>query len=156
MAISVKKSGDIRVCLDPQILNPLPIMDDILPELSQAEVFSKFDLRNRYWHCVLDEESSYLTTFQTPWGRYRWLILPFGLAVSSEIFQKRLFVALEGLEGVVCVADDILVYGVGGDEQQAIEDHDKKLQSLLVRCSAQGLRLNNEKTELRKDEISFV
>ena len=63
MAISEKKSGDIRVCIDPQILNlalkrelhPLPIMDDILPELSNAKVFSKFDMRNGYWHCVLDE-----------------------------------------------------------------------------------------------------
>ena len=47
-------------------LHPLPIMDDILPEPSNAKVFSKFDLRNGYWHRVLDE-SSYLTTFQTPW-----------------------------------------------------------------------------------------
>ena len=45
---------------------------------------------------------------------------------------------------------------MGDDEQQAIEDHDKKLQRLLVRCSEQELRQNNEKTELRKDEISFL
>ena len=164
MAISETKSGDIRVCIDPQILNlalkrelhPLPIMDDILPELSNAKVFSKFDLRNGYWHCVLDEESSYLTTFQTPWGRYRWLRLPFGLAVSSEIFQKRLIVALEGLDGVVCVADDILVYGVGDNEQQATLDHDEKLRKLMTRCSERGIRLNNEKTEMRKNEIRFL
>ena len=145
----------------PQILNlalkrelhPLPIMDDILPELSNAKVFSKFDLTNGYWRCILDEESSYLTTFQTPWGRYRWLRLPFGLAVSSEIFQKRLIVALEGLDGVVCVADDILVYGVGDNEQQATQDHDEKLRKLMTRCSEQGIRLNNEKTEMRKNEI---
>ena len=164
MAIGEKKPGDIRICIDPQILNlalkrelhPLPIMDDILPELSNAKVFSKFDLRNGYWHCVLDEESSYLTTFQTPWGRYRWLRLPFGLAVSSEIFQKRLIVALEGLDGVVCVADDILVYGVGDNEQQATLDHDEKLRKLMTRCSERGIRLNNEKTEMRKNEIRFL
>ena len=131
-------------------------MDNILPELSNAKVFSKFDLRNGYWHCILDEESSYLTTFQTLWGRYRWLRLPFGLAVSSEIFQKRLIVALEGLDGVVCVADDILVYGVGDNEQQATQDHDEKLRKLMTRCSEQGIRLNNEKTEMRKNEIRFL
>ena len=66
MAISVKKSGDISVSIDPQILNtalkrevhPLPAMDDILPELSIVKMFSKFDPRNGYWHCTLDEELS--------------------------------------------------------------------------------------------------
>ena len=103
-------------------------MDDIFPELSNAKVFSKFDLLNGYWHCVLDEESGYFTTFQTPMGRCRWLILPFGLAVSSGIFQKRLIVAVEGLDEVVCVTDDILVYGVGDNEQHATQDHGEKLR----------------------------
>ena len=126
---------------------------DILPwpELSNAKVFFKFDPRNGYWHWVLDEESSYPITLQTTWGRYRWLRLPFGLAVSSEIFQKRLILALEGTgpEGqdrVVCVADDILVYGVGDNEQR----------KLMTRCSERGVRLNNERTEMRKNEIQFL
>ena len=76
MVVGSKKSGDIRICIDPQALNkdlkremhPLPVIDDVLPSLSKARVFSKFDLKNGYWHCVLDEPSSYLTTFQTPLG----------------------------------------------------------------------------------------
>ena len=115
-------------------MHPLPIIEDILPELSEAKIFSKFDLRNGYWHCNLDEESSNLTTFQTPFGRYKWKRLPFGLAVSSEIFQKKLIAALDGIEGVICVADDILLYGVGEDEEKAKEDHNKKLEILMERC----------------------
>ena len=61
--------------------------------------------------------------------------------------------APEGLDGVVCVADDILVYGVGDNDQQATQDHDEKLRKLMTRCSEQGIRLNNEKTEMRKNEI---
>ena len=76
MVVASKKSGDIRLCIDPQQLNkalkrelhPLPVMDDVLPELSRAKVFSRFDLRNGYWQCILDEESSKLTTFQIPFG----------------------------------------------------------------------------------------
>ena len=64
--------------------------------------------------------------------------------------------ALEGLDGVVCVADDILVYGVGDNEQQATLDHDEKLRKLMTRCSERGIRLNNEKTEMRKNEIRFL
>ena len=67
-----------------------------------------------------------MTTFVTPFGRYKWLRLPFGLNVSSEIFQKRLNMALEGLEGVMCVADDIIVYGTGDDIPDATEDHDRQ------------------------------
>ena len=164
MVTSLKKNGDIRVCIDPQALNkvlkremhPLPIIEDILPELSKAKIFSKFDLRNGYWHCSLDEESSNLTTFQTPFGQYKWKRLPFGLAVSSEIFQKKLIAALDGIEGVVCVADDILLYGVGEDEEKAKEDHNKKLEVLMERCKQHGIRLNKAKTELMKKEIIFL
>ena len=91
----------------------LPVIDDILPELSKARVFSTVDLKSGYWHCILDLESSALTTFVTPYGRYRWRRLPFGLSASSEIFQKHLHQALENLDGVLFIADDIRVYGVG-------------------------------------------
>ena len=84
-----------------------------------------------FWHCVLGDESSFLTTFSNPQGRYRWLRLPFGLSVSSEIFEKRVNQALEGLHGVLDITDDILIYGVGRDEKEANVDHDKKLRALL-------------------------
>ncbi|XP_040356411.1 uncharacterized protein K02A2.6-like [Ixodes scapularis] len=164
MVVATKKNGDMRICIDPQALNealererhPLPILDDILPEVAKAKIFSKLDLRDGYWQCILDEESSLLTTFQTPMGRYRWLRLPFGLAVSSEIFQKRLQSALDGLSGVLCVADDILVYGIGETDAEARSDHDKKLENLLQRCQKIGVRLNRDKTELHRTSTTFL
>ena len=73
LAVATKKSGALRVCIDPRPLNKalkretyqIPILDEILPELSQAKVFSTVDLRLGYWHWVLDHESSLLTTFST-------------------------------------------------------------------------------------------
>ena len=50
-------------------------------------------------------------TFATPYGRYGWLILPFGLSVSGEIYQKRLHQELNGLPGVKFIADDVLIHG---------------------------------------------
>ena len=105
ISVQTKKNGRLRICIDPRPLNevlqretyPLPTIEDLLPELANARVFSKVDLSNGYWHCELDEASSLLTTFVTPYGRYRWLRLPFDL---------------EGLKGVVCVADDILIFGI--------------------------------------------
>ena len=162
--VATKKSGDLRICLDPAPLNQalrrehyqIPVLDDILPELSKARVFSKLDLKNGYWHCELDYESSLLTTFQTPKGRYRWKRLPFGLSVSSEIFQKRLSQALAGLPGVYCIHDDIFVCGFGDTDEIAFRDHDMNLERLLQRCVEKDIKLNLPKTELRKPQILFM
>ena len=57
-----------------------------------------------------------MNAFITPFGRYKWLGLPFAFNVSSEIFQKRLCQALEGLPGVLCIADDIIIHGKDDQE----------------------------------------
>ena len=107
IVVAMKKSGALRVCIDPKPLNEalkreryqIPVVDDLLPDLSEARVFSKVDLASAFWHLELDEESSKLTTFATPNGRFQWLRLPFGLNVSSEIFQK----LLEGKILMFCI-----------------------------------------------------
>ena len=78
--------------------------------------------------------------------RFRWLRLPFGLSVSSEIFQKRLHQTIDGISGVICVADDIVVFGCGCDEDTATKDHDVKLVAMLERCWSSGIALNKKKT----------
>ena len=90
-----KPSKGVRICIDPTPLNrvikrnhyPLPTIDDLTPALSQAKVFSVCDVKSGYWHVELDEESSLLTTFSTPWGRYRWCRMPFGLRCASEVSE---------------------------------------------------------------------
>ena len=101
-AVVHKPRGTLRICIDPQPLNAalkrehykLPVFDDVLPKPKDAKFFSKLDVREAYWHIRLDEESSKPTTMITPFGRYRWKRLPFGLKVSSEIFQRKLDEAL--------------------------------------------------------------
>ena len=128
----------------------LPVLDDVLPKLSDARVFSICDPKQGYHHVELDEESSYLPTFATPFGRYRWLRLPFGLKVSSKIFQKRFCMALEGLEGVQYVADDVIVTGKDHN------DHNRHLRNLLSRCEEHGIRLNPNKCQFNVPEIKFL
>ena len=97
MVVVKKPNGTLRICIDPKDLNkvlkrshyPLPTIEDILPDLSRAKVFGTFDVKNGFWHIELDEESSKLTTFNTSFGRYRWLRLPIGLSSAPEEFQRR-------------------------------------------------------------------
>ena len=129
---------------------PLPTIVDLLPELVNARVFSKVDLSNGYWYCELDEASSLLTTFVTPYSRYRWLRLPFGTKVSSEIFQRKLNERFEGLDGVVRVADDILIFGISD------ADHDEDLRNLLLRCREHTIKLNKDKCVFKTAELDFL
>ena len=160
----VKRNGKLRICIDPRPLNKalkrehfqLPTLDDILPDLSKAKIFSSVDLRNGFWHLKLDAKSSRLTTFSTPYGRYRWKVLPFGIAPAPEIFQKHVYNNICDLEGVLNVADDILVYGIGDTEAEAVEDHDRKLRNLFLRCRERGMRLNPDKLKLRQTSMNFL
>ena len=97
-----------------------------------------------------DEDSSFLTTFETPFGKYRWLRMPFGVSPAPEEFQRRIDVALHGLQSVVAVHDYIIVWGKGSTDQEASEDHDNNLRKLLQRCREVNLKLNREKVELKQ------
>lgn len=163
MAIVHKNNGKLRICIDPQPLNvalmrqhyKLPTLEDILPKLSNAKVFSKLDIKEAFWHVRLDEKSSYLTTMITPFGRYRWNRLPFGLKVSSEVFQHRLDETLGNLEGTFCVIDDIIIAGCGNSETEAKKDNEKKLSAVLEKCAEKNIVLNKDKQEVGLTEVRF-
>ena len=160
----VKESGKLRCCIDPKPLNtalkrrhyPLGNIEDVLPDLSNAKVFSVADVKNGFWHVVLEEVSSKLTTFATPWGRYKWNRMPFGISVAPEEFQRRLNNALIGLQGIQTVADDVLMYGTGDTYEEALRDYDDKLEKFLKVCQNKGIKLNREKLKLRLKEVRYM
>ena len=93
--VVVRKSGKIRLCIDPKDLNkaikrphyPLSTIEDILPKLTNAKVFSVLDAQKGFWQIELDESSSFLTTFWTPFGRFRWLRMPFAFHQPLKNFS---------------------------------------------------------------------
>ena len=152
-----KRDGSLRVCIDPKVLNTslkrcphkIPTVEELNPKFSNAKVFSKLDAKSGYWAVHLDESSQLLTTFRTPFGRYCWKRLPFGLTVSQDIFQARMDDILEGLEGVVSIADDICVFG------STEAEHDERLHRLMSRAAEAGLVFNSSKCQIKQSQISF-
>ncbi|XP_062583207.1 uncharacterized protein K02A2.6-like [Saccostrea cucullata] len=150
LVVVEKPNSKLRVCLDPKDLNkailrphyPMKTLEDVLPQLSKATFFTKLDARSGYWTIKLSEASSYLTTFNTPFGRYRYLRLPFGLKSSQDEFQRKIDECYEGLDGVVALVDDILVFG------QTREEHDRNLRQVLTRSKERGVKLNKDKLEV--------
>lgn len=153
-----KKSGDVRICVDLKPLNenvlrevhPMPNVDETLAKLAGAALFSKLDANSGFWQIPLAAESRPLTTFVTPFGRYHFNKLPFGISSAPELFQKRMSRVLEGLEGVVCQVDDVLVFG------KDMAEHDARVIATLERMANAGMTLNSAKCEFRKKQVKFL
>ena len=85
----------LRICLDPTNLNKaitrelyhFRTPDDIAHLLANACILTVCDCKKVYWHQTLDEAFSYLTTFNTEVGRYRFTVMPFGIMVTCDVFQ---------------------------------------------------------------------
>ena len=153
-----KNSGSVRICVDLQMLNesvmrevhPLPSVDETLGQLAGGKVFSKLDANSGFWQIPLTADSRLLTTFLTPFGRYCFNKLPFGISSAPEHFQKQMTKLLEGLEGFVCLIDDILIHG------RSQEEHDSRLRAVLERLEAAGVTLNKEKCSFSKHQVKFL
>ena len=123
-----------------------------------AKLFSIVDniIRSAYCPVLLDNESCLRTTFSTPYGGYRWVRMPSGCNVSLEIFQKKLFKCLDGLAGIHCVADDIMINGRGETEKDALVDYENNLIALMKRWCDGGIRLNPDEMTLSQDHVPFT
>lgn len=154
---ALKPDGSIRLCLDPKDLNEClernsyytKTVNELSSELSGSKYFTVMDAKQGYWHVPLDLESSKLTTFNTPWGKYRFTRLPFGLKVSGDIFQERLDAVLNQLPGVTNIVDDCMV------KAPTCEDHDVSLLTLLHTARLNGIKFNSKKIQFRQDKVHF-
>ena len=159
MVVVEKKNTDkLRICIDPRPLNKaikrehyhLPTIEEITTRLSGAKYFSTLDARSGFWQIPLDEESLYLTTFGTPFGRYRYTRMPFGIHNAQEVFHKRIDELFQDLDGVETDIDDILVWGT------TIEENDERLEKVLQRARQSNLKLNPDKCQIRRTKVLYI
>ena len=154
-----KQSGDVRICVDLTKLNDavrhenyiIPKVESTLGSIaSKGHIYTKLDANSGFHEVVLSEDSARLTTFITPFERYMFRRLPFGISSAPEYFQKRIDCELSGLAGVVCHLDDILVICRNQRE------HDERLRAvldILVKC---GLTLNIDKCAFSQPELPYL
>ncbi|BES91778.1 Reverse transcriptase (RNA-dependent DNA polymerase) [Nesidiocoris tenuis] len=162
--VIVKSPKKFRVCLDPRPLNQallrteyeIPTIESIAPELKDAKIFTVVDTKDGFWNVKLSEESSYLTTFWTPFGRYRWLRLPFGIKVATDEYQRRLHEAFDGLKDIIIVQDDILILGRGVTDEAASANHDEALRKLLDRAREVNIKFNRDKIKLKQKSVKYM
>ena len=158
MVVVPKPGGRVRICVDLTRLNenvrreqhPLPAVEQTLAQLAGARVFSKLDANSGFWQIPLAKESALLTTFITPFGRFCFNRLPFGINSAPEHFQRRMSEILQEMEGTVCLMDDILVHG------KSQEEHDRRLVAVLHRLQEAGITLNEKKCAFSQNQVKFL
>ena len=158
MVVVETPGGALQICLDPKDLNKairrhhfqLPTTEEILDKMSGSKYYTKLDASNAYWQMKIDEESSKLLVFNTPFGRYRFLRMAYGIHSASELCQSGIASIIVGLPGTMNSQDDIIIWGKSKSELKSctIKVLDAVLQS--------GLKLNKSKCQFDKKDINVL
>jgi len=128
----------------------MPTAENIIAKMSNARFFSKVDASSGYWQIKVDEVSSDLLTFLTPFGKYKFLRLPFGIHSASEIFQAEIANIISDVENAANSQDDIIIWG------NTLEEHNETLIKVLSRIKNSGLKLNKSKCIFGVNEVLFI
>ena len=154
-----KADGGIRICADFKVsINqcidvdryPLPTTEELFACLTGGKYFSKLDLTSAYQQLIVEEDSQFLLTVNTHKGLYKYTRLPFGMASAPAIFQSNMDQILNGLPGVICYLDDILITG------SSKEEHNANLEAVLVRLRDHGLHVKLSKCKFLEQSVEYL
>ena len=157
MVTVIKPNGKLRICIDPRDLNkairreyyPMRTIEEISTHMPNAKYFSVLDASSGFWQVKLDHKSAKLCTFNTPFGRYMFKRLPFGISSAQDVLSimSEMF---EDIEGVEVVIDDLLIWGT------TEEEHDARLEKVLQCAQQRNLKLNkDEPDQVEGDQIHW-
>ncbi|GBM63522.1 Uncharacterized protein K02A2.6 [Araneus ventricosus] len=153
-----KPNGKLRICLDPRNLNKaikrehyvIPSVDEIISRLEGKQCFSVLDLKEGFWQVPLDKDSAELCTFNSPFGRYKFNRLPFGICSAPEVFQKKNQKLFGDIKGVEIYFDDLIIAGKNKEE------HYKILVEVLERAKENNIKFNPNKFQFRIEEVKYM
>lgn len=158
LVILEKKSGDLRLCIDPKELNPnlmrdyfmIPTIEQLSSEIGNKQYYCVFDLKDGFYQIKLDEASSKLCSFSTPFGIYKFLRAPFGLSVLPEHFQKLTQNLFGSIKGVKVYFDDIIACANSLEELADIVDN------IFYVAKQNNVKFNPDKIQYFVKEVNYL
>ena len=155
-----KKDGSKRLCIDYRKLNDktvkdayaIPVISNMLNNLSGSTWFSTFNLSSGYWQVRLSEDAQRKSAFSTRQGQYQWLIMPFGLTNAPGTFQRLMDKVLSGLSWRIAMVylDDIIVMG------KSVEGCLSNMEQVFERLNKAGLKLKPKKCHLLQKSVKHL
>jgi len=156
-----KKDGSLRFCIDLRKLNEntvkdsyaLPRIEETLDVLGGSQWFSVLDLKSAYWQVEIAEEDKAKTAFTVgPLGFYECNRMPFGLTNAPATFQRLIETCMSDIYLSQCLLylDDIVIFS------KSYEEHLARLEAVLNRLAASGLKLHPSKCHLFQREIRYL
>ena len=149
---------DVRITIDPKDLSEallreyqtMTTLEEVTTSTNGSIFFSVLDANMRYFQIGLTDESQDLTTFNTPFRRYKYLRLPMGISSAPEIYQLAMGEMFADIKGVEIIMDGILIHA------PTLEVHNQRLDRVLRRCRQQNLKLNKKKTKLCTNNVVYI
>ena len=150
MLYNLKWSRPIVKQRENLTLHPLPNIDQLYAQLKGAKVFTTLNLRSGYYHIELGKDSQAKMAFVTPFGKYEFNMVPFGLAQAPAYFQALINKVLKGLHKfAVTYLDDIIIFSKN-------EEHLEHLKIIFQRLKEVGLKLKRYKCDFLKTQIQYL
>ena len=157
-----KKAGEVkrRLCIDYRDLNritikdryPLPRVDELIDRLFGAKYFTKLDLRSGYHQVRVAEEDIQKTAFNTRYGQFEYLVVPFGLTSAPSTFMALMNHILNPYLDKFAIAylDDVLIYS------KTLEEHQQHVCTILDEFRKHKLYAKESKCEFFRSEVKFL
>ena len=154
-----KRDGGVRLCGDYKVTvnpvldidqYPIPNPDDIFASLAGGQLFTTLDLSHAYNQLLLDEDSRKYVMINTYKGLYQYTRLPFGIASAPAVFQRTMDTILQGVEGVACYIDDIIITG------KTLAEHMERLEEVLKRLLRHGIHVKLSKCRFLQPSVVFI
>ncbi|UYV75718.1 K02A2.6-like [Cordylochernes scorpioides] len=155
---SKKKSGQIRICLDPRKLNEAlvgrhfqtPAPAELLHEIPKAKYYTVLDVKSAYWHIPVAKECRDLLVMTTPFGKFRYNRLPFGLKIWAHIFVEKMTNIFRDSFQNITYVDDLLIYA------DTIQEHNKKLKGILEKAKEKNIKFDLTKAQICLTKVRFL
>ncbi|GBG89959.1 hypothetical protein CBR_g50049 [Chara braunii] len=155
-----KKGGTLRMCIDHKGLNaitikngePRPRIDDLLDRVQGCRYFTKIDLKSGYHQIAIRPEDQHKTAFQTRYGLYEFVVMPFGLCNAPGTFQHAMNMIFHDYldKFIVVYLDDILLFS------RTVEEHAEHLKTVLGLLRQHQYKVNLEKREFGRTKILYL
>ncbi|UYV65312.1 hypothetical protein LAZ67_3003920 [Cordylochernes scorpioides] len=127
-----------------------PAYEEVLALIQKANIYSVLDAKYAFWQIPLTDEASLLTTMSTPYGRYCYTRMPYGLSSAPENFQRIIHQLYLGVPNVVTYMDDVLIYSDSETE------HLKIPGQVLEIARENGLKFDKTKTQLMQPSVRYL